>query len=369
MAGAGRWGVAVLVSLVVAVLHALVADGTPSVTFTGAAVVVSAWYGGIGPGLLASALVATLAWLGLGVGFGTATLVLAEGVLASCLVGALFEQAGRAPGVRGPGVPAAASAPATPVPAAVTPATPAAAPARPPSPISGEFLGVLSHELRNPLGALRNALRVMATGQRHEEALELSTRQVDRLVTLVDGLLDVSRIARGALGLEPVVLDLGDEIAAAAEAARPALAAHGKALHVTRPAEPLRLSADRKRLRQVVESLVDNATQHTAAGGNVWLEAHRDGRDAVIVVRDDGAGMASEVLDEVFDAFRPHHGEPHRRRGGLGVGLAVVRAVAQLHGGDAAVQSGVPGQGTEVTVRLPALPPEPGEVDSTPAGR
>jgi signal transduction histidine kinase len=336
-AEATRWAVALGSTLAaVASQPALGASGElPRFALVGSAVVVSAWYGGFGPGLLATAL-----------GFGIVSLMggataiellvfLGEGTLASMLIGSLVQPSG-----------------------SVAPVARDAAEDPAPSPVyaAGEFLGVLSHELRNPLGALRNALRAMATGQRHEEALELSSRQVERLTTLVDGLLDVSRIARGSLVLDAEVFDLGAEIEAAAEVARPALAAHGKALHVTRPPQSILLSADRRRLRQVVLSLVDNATRHTTEGGNVWLEARRDGREAIIVVRDDGAGIADEVVDEVFDAFRPHHGEPHRRRGGLGIGLAVVRAVARLHGGDAAVRSDGPGRGTEVTVRLPALP-------------
>jgi signal transduction histidine kinase len=337
-----RFTVAMVATLAAVVLQLALAAGAelPRFAFVGSAVVVSAWYGGIAPGLAATALGGVLVW-GFGGGALAGLLVFfGEGVLASVLVGSLSR-----PASEDRTAPPAREDEPSPVPAA-------SAAVHPP----GEFLGVLSHELRNPLGALRNALRVMATGQRQEEALELSSRQVERLTTLVDGLLDVSRIERGSLQLEPELIELGAEIEAAAGAARPALAAHGKALHVSRPPEPVSLLADRRRLRQVILSLVDNATQHTAEGGNVWLEGRRDGREAVIVVRDDGAGIADEVVDEVFDAFRPHHGEPHRRRGGLGIGLAVVRALARLHGGDAAVRSGGPGRGTEATVRLPALP-------------
>jgi len=344
--GVTRWAVAVVTTLAAVALQLALAASVelPRFALVGSAVVVSAWYGGIAPGLLATALGGTLVWTLAGTAPVGLLVFFGEGVLASVLVGSLRQPAADAP----------------------APQADADPPARPPALATGEFLGILSHELRNPLGALRNALRVMATGQRQDEALELSSRQVERLTTLVDGLLDVSRIARGSLVLEPEIVELGHEIEAAADDARAALAAHGKSLHVERPPEPVRLSADRRRIRQIVANLIDNATRHTAEGGNVWLEGRRDGRDAVIVVRDDGAGIATEVVDEVFDAFRPHHGEPHRRRGGLGIGLAVARAVAQLHGGDAAVRSDGPGRGTEVTVRLPALP---STVDSAGAPR
>lgn len=368
------WAVAVATTLAALALAAQL--DLPAVALLGSAVVVSAWYGGRGAGLVATVLGAVLAWIGADIGAMGVFAAVGQGLLASVLIGALWEASTAeldARSATGAAVAGGAAVGAGPAAERVVAATaddasgtvvhraasePSQRDEAAASPVhaTGEFLGVLSHELRNPLGALRNALRVMATGQRQEEALELSQRQVERLTALVDGLLDVSRIARGSLGMEPEMVDVGTLLDGVAETVRPGLAAHGKVLHVEPPSAPLGVSADPKRLRSVLRSLLDNAAQHTSDGGNVWISARRDGRDAVLVVRDDGAGMATEVIDEVFDAFRPHHGEPHRRRGGLGIGLAVVRAVARLHGGDAEVQSAGPGHGTTVTVRLPALP-------------
>jgi signal transduction histidine kinase len=225
-----------------------------------------------------------------------------------------------------------------------------------------EFLAMLSHELRGPLAPLRTAaqvLRLRGPADPHgQEACDIIDRQVTHLGRLVDDLLDVSRITRGKVTLHRRRLAVADVLAAAVEAARPALDARGHRLGVTSPPEPLWVEGDPTRLAQVVGNLLTNAAKYTPDGGDVRLTAGREADQAVIRVRDTGVGIAADLLPHVFELFTQGEHPPGRSEGGLGIGLTVVRGLAELHGGRVEALSDGPGQGSEFVVRLPALPPE-----------
>jgi signal transduction histidine kinase/ActR/RegA family two-component response regulator len=224
-----------------------------------------------------------------------------------------------------------------------------------------EFLAVLSHELRGPLAPIRNALQVQRllgpADPRFGEARDLIDRQVRHLARLVDDLLDVSRVTRGKVTLHKGRLDVAEVLAAAAEAARPAVVARGHRLGVTPPADRLWVEGDLTRLAQVVGNLVTNAAKYTPDGGDIRLTAGREGDQAVIRVRDTGVGIAADLLPRVFDLFTQGQPSPGGPEGGLGIGLTVVKALAEMHGGSVEAHSDGPGQGSEFVVRLPALPP------------
>jgi signal transduction histidine kinase len=221
-----------------------------------------------------------------------------------------------------------------------------------------EFLAVLSEDLRGPLTPLRNALQVQRLLEPADphflEARDIIAREVMHLARLADDLLDVSRVTRGKANLQKDRLDVADVLAAAAEAARPAVEARGHRLGVTPPAEPLRVVGDPARLAQVVGNLLANAACYTPGGGDIRLTAEREGGQAVVRVRDTGVGIAADRLPRVFELFTPG-GRPE---GGRGTGLAVVKALAEMHGGSVEARSDGPGQGSEFVVRLPALPRE-----------
>jgi signal transduction histidine kinase len=226
-----------------------------------------------------------------------------------------------------------------------------------------EFLAMLSHELRNPLAPVRNALQVLkmpgVDAAMARDARELMERQLQQMVRLVDDLLDVSRILRGRIELRKESLDLAAVFARAVETARPRLDARGQELTVTLPSRPLRLEGDLVRLAQVVGNLLVNAAKYSDKPGRVWLTGERDGGEAVIRVRDSGVGIPPEQLPRIFDLFAQGERSLARSQGGLGIGLTLVRRLAQMHGGSVSASSPGAGQGSEFVVRLPALPGEP----------
>jgi PAS domain S-box-containing protein len=220
-----------------------------------------------------------------------------------------------------------------------------------------EFLATLAHELRNPLAPIRSGLQVLrmsgadpVTSARVHDVME---RQLNHLVALVDDLLDVARITHGQIELKCSRIDLTEVLASAVETARPLIDAEQHTLIVEVTSDPLPLHADPTRLRQVVSNLLNNAAKYTPRGGRIVLGARREGDEAWITVADNGIGIASEVLGEVFDMFTQVGRERHRARGGLGIGLSLVRSLAQLHGGSASADSAGAGKGSVFTVRLP----------------
>jgi signal transduction histidine kinase len=219
------------------------------------------------------------------------------------------------------------------------------------------FLAAVAHELRGPLGALRNALEVVrrqGSGAPAADApLGIMARQVDALARLVEDLLDVAGIAQGKVMLRRQPLDLADVVRAAAATARPLLDARRHTLTVTLPREGLRLDGDALRLEQVFVNLLTNAAKYTEPGGHVWLSAAAEAAQAVVSVRDSGIGMAPEFLARAFDLFAQGPEALERSQGGLGIGLTLVRRLVQLHSGTVEAHSDGPGRGSEFVVRLP----------------
>jgi PAS domain S-box-containing protein len=223
-----------------------------------------------------------------------------------------------------------------------------------------EFLAMLSHELRNPLAPIRNAVHVLnavATGPQVVQAREVIERQVTHLARLVDDLLDVSRITRGKIALRPESVALEDVVARAVETTRPLVEARGHSLSVeVRPGTP-RFTADPVRLAQVIANLLNNAAKYTDPGGRIAVRAGREGGEAVVRVRDTGVGIPVEMLPHVFELFTQAERTLDRAQGGLGIGLTLVKSLVEQHGGRVEAFSDGPGRGSEFVVRLP-LPVE-----------
>jgi signal transduction histidine kinase len=220
-----------------------------------------------------------------------------------------------------------------------------------------EFLAMLAHELRNPLGAIANAAYVLGQMGSAEPPAERSIaviqRQIQHLVRLVDDLLDVSRITRGKVELRRGPADLKDAVRHAVETTRPVIEARQHHLRLTLPAEPLPLHADVTRLEQVVGNLLRNAARYTEPGGRIEVEARRESHEAVLAVRDNGAGIAPDLLPRVFDLFIQGEQSLDRSGAGLGIGLTLVRSLVEMHGGRVEAKSDGPGRGSEFIVRLP----------------
>jgi signal transduction histidine kinase/DNA-binding response OmpR family regulator len=223
-----------------------------------------------------------------------------------------------------------------------------------------DFLAMLGHELRNPLTPVRNALELLrsdpAVGERGAHAVELASRQLRHVVRLVDDLVDVSRIRTGKVELRRAPIDVLAPVQVAVEALRPTFRAQEQHLRLELSREPLLAEADPVRLAQVLENLLHNASKYTEPGGHALLSAGREGEEIVVRVSDDGMGIAPDLLPRVFEPFVQAHQPPNRRRGGLGLGLTVVRSLVELHGGRISARSDGPGRGSTFEVRLPALP-------------
>ena len=222
-----------------------------------------------------------------------------------------------------------------------------------------EFLTMLAHELRNPLAPILTGLHVAreaADAQTRDQVLTAAARQTRHLARLVDDLLDVSRITRGKVEIRREPLDLARLVRTAAEDRRALLEQRGLALGVEAPETPVCVHGDPTRLVQVVNNLLDNAAKFTEPGGRVDVRvAVADGpAEAVVTVRDTGIGIEPEMLPRLFDVFAQGDRSLERRRGGLGLGLSVVKGRVALHGGRVEAASPGPGRGTEMTVRLPA---------------
>jgi signal transduction histidine kinase/DNA-binding response OmpR family regulator len=230
-----------------------------------------------------------------------------------------------------------------------------------------EFLAMLSHELRNPLAPVRNALQVLGLigidHPRFRWAQGVIHRQVDHLVRLVDDLLDVSRITRGKIRLQVGPLAVADVVASAVETSRPLIEDHHHNLTVAMPEEPVFLQGDPARLAQVLSNLLNNAAKYTPDGGHIFLTVEHGEGEVAFRVRDDGAGIPRHMLTRVFDLFTQVDCTLDRSQGGLGIGLTLVKSLVELHGGSVSAISAGPGQGSEFTVRLPVLT---GELQSRP---
>jgi PAS domain S-box-containing protein len=222
-----------------------------------------------------------------------------------------------------------------------------------------EFLALLAHELRNPLAPVRYALATIrkagATPEHLTRANQVIERQIIHMSHLLDDLLDVSRITRGVIELKKTRTDLAAVISAAVDAARPAMDARQHVLSVDLPAEALELEADSMRLTQVFSNLLINAAKYTNKPGLIQVWASREADEVVVSVRDNGIGIAKEMMPKLFTLFNQAHCVLERSEGGLGVGLALVRGLVSLHGGQVQAHSEGPGKGSEFVVRLPAF--------------
>jgi signal transduction histidine kinase/DNA-binding response OmpR family regulator len=233
-----------------------------------------------------------------------------------------------------------------------------------------EFLAMLAHELRNPLAPIRNALHVMRlTGGGStavQSASAMMERQIGQMVRLVDDLLDVSRMSRGKIGIRKARIELASAIQHAVEAARPSCELVEQALTVTLPKQSVYVNADPTRLAQVIGNLLNNASKFTDRGGRIDLVVERDGDMAVIGVRDNGVGIAADQIPRIFDMFTQIDTSLERTRGGLGIGLTLVRSLVEMHAGTVQVRSAGINQGSEFVVRLPLLTEVPDQLSSEP---
>ncbi|HSW19816.1 MAG TPA: ATP-binding protein [Ramlibacter sp.] len=220
-----------------------------------------------------------------------------------------------------------------------------------------EFLAMLAHELRNPLAPISTAAQILriAPGDpaRVQKSSELISRQVGHMTTLVDDLLDVSRVTRGLVRIEHAVVDLKQVVHSAMEQARPLVEArrHEVALRLT--AAPACVDGDRVRLIQVVSNLLNNAAKYTPEGGLISVALQVEDGQACITVSDNGSGIEPALLPHVFDLFTQGKRTPDRAQGGLGLGLALVRSLVALHGGSVQAHSAGRGQGSSFELRLP----------------
>lgn len=222
-----------------------------------------------------------------------------------------------------------------------------------------EFLAMLAHELRNPLAAIVNSVYLLALEKNEtsnqQSARQIIGRQLGQLTRLIDDLMEISRISSGRVRLRPERVVLSGILEQAVETARPLIDERRHTLEVSLPARQLWLVADSARLEQIVVNLLTNAAKYTPEGGKIWLTAEQEGEEAVIRVRDTGSGIAADLLPHVFDLFTQGERTLDRSQGGLGIGLALVRRLVELHQCRVEAQSTL-GQGSEFVVHLPIGP-------------
>jgi len=220
-----------------------------------------------------------------------------------------------------------------------------------------EYLSTLAHELRTPLSPIRNALEIMKLAGNAPEVVESSRamieRQLKHLIRLIDDLMDVARISRGRLKLKLDSVEAALIVSEAVESVRSLLDKTHRELSVSIPKESLLLRADPARLAQVLYNLLHNAIKYTDPGGKIRLTAERDGGEAVFRVEDDGLGVPPEMLESIFEIFTQVKQTDGSLASGLGIGLSLVKTLAELHGGRVEAHSDGPGRGSEFTVRIP----------------
>ncbi len=219
-----------------------------------------------------------------------------------------------------------------------------------------EFIATLAHELRNPLAPLRHGLDVLRKSPDRADAAdvrEMMDRQLVHLVRLIDDLLDVARVSQGKIELRRARIQAADVIRSAVESSQPLIESAGHSLAVDLPPAPIWLDADLTRLAQVVGNLLNNAAKYTPEGGQIDVSLRTDAADAIITVSDNGLGIPSDMQAEVFQLFAQVENHTDRARGGLGIGLALVKQLVAMHDGSVGAQSAGPGQGSVFTVRIP----------------
>ena len=221
-----------------------------------------------------------------------------------------------------------------------------------------EFLATLAHELRNPLAPIRNGLQILRMapeGPRAEDVRGMMDRQLTHMVRLIDDLLDVSRVSRGRIDLRKVRMSLQDAVNSALETSRPLIEANEHRLSLDIPQEPLWVEGDLTRLAQVVSNLLNNAAKYTPAGGDIRLTLSKRKGYADIEVADNGLGIDADMLPRVFDLFAQADRHLDRSQGGLGIGLALVSKLVEMHGGSSTAKSEGQGKGSTFTVSLPLI--------------
>ena len=232
--------------------------------------------------------------------------------------------------------------------------------------LKDEFLAMLAHELRNPLAPIHNAVRIMRLRPMGDSQLEWARDVIDRqavhLTRLVDDLLDVSRITRGKINIDAQPFELRAAISRAVETVQPMLARQRHDLQIDLPPTPLLIQGDMTRVTQVIGNVLANAVKYTDDGGRIGVSAKLDGGLVEIRISDNGIGIPASMLPTVFDLFSQAGAMDGRSRGGLGIGLALVKRLVEMHGGSVEIRSGGAGQGTEFLIRLPAALP----VEATP---
>jgi PAS domain S-box-containing protein len=222
-----------------------------------------------------------------------------------------------------------------------------------------DFVAMLAHELRNPLAPIRNAMQVMALRGLEDPQLEWCRTVVDRQVAhlgrLVDDLLDVNRVTTGKIQLKCELVPIALVLERALESSSPLIQERKHHVEISFPEEPLLLHADPTRLAQVFLNLLNNAAKYTPANGLIQISGKAEGQNIVVRVRDNGVGIAPDLLPKVFDLFVQGSRSLDRAEGGLGIGLTLVREIVRLHGGSVSVSSAGVQQGTQFTVKLPLV--------------
>lgn len=221
------------------------------------------------------------------------------------------------------------------------------------------FFSTLSHELRNPLAPLVNALQLIRMSDPENAALQypikLIERQVEFIRRIVDDLLDVTRISAGKVQLNAAPLDVREVLSRALESVRPAMQERRHQLAVSILTTPIPVNGDRDRLQQVFVNLLSNAVKYTQEAGQLTLKALIEGEEAVVKIQDNGMGIAEDMQPRIFDLFTQAENALSQSQGGLGIGLSLVKQLVTLHGGSVQVRSEGPGKGSEFTVRLPLV--------------
>ncbi len=219
-----------------------------------------------------------------------------------------------------------------------------------------EFLATLSHELRNPLAPIRNAVEILRLESQSSPEMSwplgVIDRQTRQMTRLIDDLLEVSRITRNRLELRKERVDLANVVQVAVETCLPLIKERGQRLSISLPADPIPLDADVARLAQVFSNLLNNAAKYSAKGAQIWLSAERRGSEVFVTVKDEGLGISADMLPKVFEMFTQVD-RYLERAGGLGIGLTLVKRLVEMHGGSTSAKSEGPGKGSEFTVRLP----------------
>jgi PAS domain S-box-containing protein len=222
-----------------------------------------------------------------------------------------------------------------------------------------EFLAMLAHELRNPLAPLANTLQIIHLQMRGntliEESLDVARRQIQHMSRLLEDLLDVSRITRGRIEIRKKPVELHTVVKHAVEASLPLIEASRHELSVELIPQPLWVEGDATRLEQIVSNLLNNAAKYTEPGGHLTVKLATEGNQAVLAVADNGIGMTPELQTRVFDLFVQADRSLDRSRGGLGIGLTLVKNLVELHDGTVAASSAGAGRGSEFRVRLPLM--------------